>query len=166
MKKNILLLFLIIIFSSSCNSPRHYHVGKKFIQNPTFDMYGASLEKINEDLFQIKGYFKSSITGRSEYIYENIKILIPRPIVHDIKKEIIPLPQFLIPIQFSKGGMGGQITTTSMDGTMRILEFSDDKIVIQLDVTFTQFKKEGTVKMVDSIHRKGLLSAKKGYKLY
>ena len=68
------IFWMSILFTCAC-SPRHYH-SCWFIHNPSFDQFGASLEK-SESFWMITSYIRSEMKFRTEYIYENFDMTFP-----------------------------------------------------------------------------------------
>lgn len=159
------LLFTVVflaVCAMSCGLP-HQHKGPSFITDPGLELFGASLNKGNGANI-IKSYFQSSIIGRTGYIYENLDIEIPGSIAAG-KKYDISSPG--IRMRYARGGQGGQISTVKAKGALTVLEVSDSTLKVRCDLEFSGFEVKGYYGTVpDSVQRRGILTAKKGYRLY
>lgn len=155
-------VFVIYMFLASCGLP-HQHRGTSFITTPGLELFGASLVKENGVLV-IKSCFQSSIIGRTEYIYENLDMEISAQVSAG-KSYNASIPG--IRMLYSSGGQGGQISTGKVKGAMTVLDISDSVVKVQCDLEFSGFTVKGHYGTVpDSVKRKGILTAKKGYRLY
>ncbi len=166
MKSYLITFFIILsltVLILTCSSPKHYHKGNSFINDPDLDEFGATFEKKNNQ-YLIKSYFRSSIINRTEYIYENLNLTIPKSIG---LKEKIKIPDDRITFWYAKGGQAGQIETAHASGYITLISITETDIQIEVNLTFNNFEQKGSFnKSIGSIHRKGTLTAKKGYKLY
>lgn len=161
-----LLSFISFILLFGCdNFKPHYYQDSQFIHNPTLNMFGAKMS-IQQDQFRIESYFRSSIIGRSEYIYENLDLTFPKDFKLNQKYNI---GSDQVKIWYAKGGMSGQFETSTADGFFIIEEKTQEKIKINITVTFSNFSYKGSLTKVTlptTIQRKGLLSAELNYDLY
>ncbi|HCL55828.1 MAG TPA: hypothetical protein DHW82_02325 [Spirochaetia bacterium] len=161
LKKIILFVCNLILFSG-CAGGKHYHKGTSFIQNPDFELFGASLKETAVS-YEIESYFQSSIIGRTEYIYENLNITLPKDLEVN---QTIPVGQSL-KVWYAKGGQGGQIETEEAEGSVVIRKKDENEVFLELNLKFKNFKIVGHVSSApETVERKGLLSAVKGYKIY
>ena len=155
-------VIVLAVFIASCGLP-HQHKGASFITAPGLELFGASLAEEN-GAYVIRSYFQSSIIGRTGYIYENLDMKITSPISAG-KSQDVSIPG--ISIQYASGGQGGQISTGKAKGVITVLQVSDSVVKVQCDLEFSGFTVKGHYgKVPDSVKRKGILTAKKGYRLY
>jgi hypothetical protein len=153
---------VLITFAVSCGLP-HYHNGMSFITNPSLELFGSNLDIVNGK-YVVKSYFQSSIIGRTEYIYEYLVLEFLDSVVAGKKYDI---PVSGIKIQYDKGGQAGQISSIKAKGVITVLEVSDSVLKLDCDLEFSSFTLKGNYNQVpDTIKRKGILTAKKGYRLY
>lgn len=159
--KNSIFLFISFILVS-CNPP-HHHRGASFITEPKLEFFGASLEKINGKI-SVKSYFQSSVIGRTEYIYENLNIELPENIKVGEKYELWTSH---VKLWYAKGGQAGQINTEKAAGTIEITRVESSELELHCDLKFYGFSMKGHFPEVpNEIRRKGILTAKMGYRLY
>jgi len=144
----------------NCIGYSHYHFGSSYITDPDFKLFGANLTK-SESFYKIESYFRSSITGRTEYIYENFNLTFPI----DIKQnQLLDASQF--DIWYAKGGQGGQIETNFATGSFTVIKLSDKECSIDLNLAFSNFSIVGSFEKQNTIIRNGILTAKINYELY
>ncbi len=155
----IQLIFIMFIYMNACS--QSHHRGLSFITNPDFDDFAASLTVDRESLM-IQSYFQSSIIGRTEYIYENFDITIPKNLERNKKYDVTSYS-----IRYAKGGQGGQIATEKAEGCFIIKKITHNSVDLEMDVEFKNFAMKGQYPDVPSkLKRKGILSAKIGNKIY
>jgi hypothetical protein len=160
MKYLCLLLFLVL----TCCSHSSHHKGTSFIQEPAFNQFKAGFESTTQG-YKLKAYFQSSIIGRTEYIYENLELFIPREI--ELNKIISVSSPTIISISYAKGGQGGQIESRMAVGTLKILKANTDELELELKLGFKDFTHKGFYPNIPpQIERTGLLKARKGVNIY
>ncbi len=163
--RQTLLGCLLLLFVSCTQSRPHYHLGASYIGNPGMDLFGSVLTSDSSSDY-LKSYFRSSVRGRTEYIYEDFDMTVPK-LLEPGREYGFDTPG--VAVWYAKGGFSGQIETTNVEGSFVILERTDSLIRIKLTAEFFAFSKEGVwddPTLPDSIRREGILTSKAGYELY
>ena len=161
LRLSFFILVAVCIVSFSC-APKHYY-SSGYINNPNFNLFGASLS-LDSGKYIIKSYIQSSKSSRTEYIYENFDISFPDTFALNQKFKI---ENNRVYIWYARGGQAGQIETTKGTGTFKILSMSKKEVKLELEIELQKFSTKGSIKKApERIHRKGILTAKKGYKLF
>ncbi len=159
---HLLGLAAVLLLLFSCGSG-HNHVGFEYVTSPTFDQFGATLAETEKGR-EIKSYFQSSLYFRTEYIFENFNITLPKSLTTG--KEYSAGEEG-VEIWYARGGQVGSIETEKAQGHFTILEMSGDMLRLKLSLEFSGFTaKRAMVDIPDKIKREGVLTARKGYKLY
>jgi hypothetical protein len=164
MKKFAILV--LILFTAACgNNKSRFRAGTDYIRDPGLNLFVSSLT-INEGVYVLKSYFRSSVRGRTEYIYENLDITIPA--LFEVGREY-PFDSPGVTVWYAKGGFAGQIETTNVSGSFKILEKTDRTVEVRIDAEFYNFVKKGVwdeVTLPASIRRRGTIISAVGNELY
>ncbi len=148
--------------SVACGLP-HQHRGLSFITDPALELFGARLDRADGRII-VKSYFQSSITGRTEYIYENLDMELPGTVAAG---SVIDATGKDVVIRYAKGGQGGQMETARARGSLTVLAVSECEMKLKCELEFSGFTAKGHPGDLPAIiKRQGTLTAKKGYRLY
>lgn len=159
--KCINLFIISMICTASACAPRHYY-SSGFIKKPSLDQFGAQLKDTYSQRI-VTAYIRSKMPLRTEYIYERLVIRLPKnlKIVTSYK-----LPHKDISILYQKGGQAGQVTSTTVEGFVKVTEQSKRRLILHAQLKFTSFSVEGSLPKPSKIVRSGVLKPVKGYQLY
>ena len=158
----ICALTVAAAMSAACDLP-HQHTGLSFITDPGLELFGARLDRADGRII-VKSSFQSSITGRTEYIYENLDMELPGTVAAG---SVIDATGKDVVIRYAKGGQGGQMETARARGSLTVLAVSECEMKLKCELEFSGFTAKGHPgDLLASISRKGTLTAKKGYRLY
>ena len=158
--KGIVLAAAIIILAGC--GPSHYQRGFSFNMNPSLGDFGAALTE-NEKEYRVESYFQSSIFFRTEYVYENLNITMPKGHAPGTKH---PLDGPGVSVWYASGGQGGQAESRKGSGYFIIRKAAPGLLEVEISATFTGFTVKGSVRPPESVKRTGVLRAVKGYALY